>query len=125
MITVTEHAATQLRQLLAEKGASPAEKGLRLGVERGGCAGMQYTMQLAEPREEDEIVEAGGVRFFVAGDSLDFLRGSQVDYEESLNDAGFKIQNPLAARSCGCGTSFEPEGAESAGEPIDESACGS
>lgn len=123
MITVTDNAITQLRELLAQKGVSPEEKGLRLGVERGGCAGMQYIMQVGEPQETDEVIESGGVRFFVAADSVEFLKGSEVDYEDSLNDAGFKIQNPLAARSCGCGTSFEMSGAETEGQPI-ESNCG-
>ena len=108
MITVTDNAVRQLRQLLDEKNVSPDEKGLRLAVERGGCAGMSYTMRITEPAENDTTVESGGVRFFVAADSEDFLRGSEVDYEDSLNDAGFKILNPHAARSCGCGTSFEP-----------------
>tara|TARA_R110002096_G_scaffold16106_17_gene55060 strand:+ start:1241 stop:1618 length:378 start_codon:yes stop_codon:yes gene_type:complete len=124
MITVTENAISQLRELLAQKGVSPEEKGLRLGVERGGCAGMQYIMQVGDPEEADEVVEAGGVRFIIAADSVEFLKGSEVDYEDSLNDAGFKIQNPLAARSCGCGTSFEMSGAGTEGQPIDESSCG-
>ncbi len=123
MITVTENAIAELRVLLDQKGVSPEEKGLRLGVERGGCAGLQYIMSVAAPEENDEIVEAGGVRFFVAADSREYLSGCQVDYEDSLNDAGFKIQNPLAARSCGCGTSFELAGAETSSEPI-ESKCG-
>ncbi|MEM1295711.1 MAG: iron-sulfur cluster assembly accessory protein [Verrucomicrobiota bacterium] len=125
MITVTDSAIAQLREILAQKGVSPEEKGLRLGVERGGCAGMQYTMQVGEAGETDEIVEKGGVRFIVAADSVEFLKGSEVDYEDSLNDSGFKIQNPLAARSCGCGTSFEMSGASTEGQPIDESSCGS
>jgi iron-sulfur cluster assembly protein len=107
MITVTEQAVNQLRAMLEEKGLAPVDHGLRLAVEKGGCAGMQYTMRLAAPASDDEIVEAGGVRFIVDHASRRFLDGSQIDYEDSLNDAGFKIHNPNAARSCGCGTSFE------------------
>jgi iron-sulfur cluster assembly accessory protein len=107
MITVTTEAVNQLRAMLEEKGISPAEKGLRLAVEKGGCAGMQYTMRLGVPGGSDEIVESGGVRFIVDGASKAFLEGSEIDYEDSLTDAGFKIHNPNAARSCGCGSSFE------------------
>ncbi|MBU6302024.1 MAG: iron-sulfur cluster assembly accessory protein [Verrucomicrobia bacterium] len=107
MITVTGEAVNQLRAMLEEKGGVAEGCGLRLAVEKGGCAGMQYTMRLAPPADGDEVVEAGGVRFIVDHASLRFLEGSRVDYEDSLNDSGFKIHNPNAARSCGCGTSFE------------------
>lgn len=107
MITVTEEAVNQLRAMLEEKGLQSSDHGLRLAVEKGGCAGMQYTMRLAEPANGDEVVEAGGVRFILDRDSLRFLEGSQIDYEDTLNDSGFKIHNPNASRSCGCGTSFE------------------
>ncbi|RFC47820.1 MAG: iron-sulfur cluster assembly protein [Verrucomicrobia bacterium] len=107
MITVTEEAVNQLRAMLEEKGFAPDGYGLRLAVEKGGCAGMQYTMRLAPPVPGDEIVLAGDVRFIIDQASLRFLEGSQIDYEDSLNDSGFKIHNPNAARSCGCGTSFE------------------
>lgn len=108
MITITENAAQHLRDTLLEKAISPAEKGLRLVVERGGCAGMQYTMRIAEPQPGDTIIESGGVRFFVDPASEPHLRDSRVDYIESLTDSGFKIDNPNASRSCGCGSSFEP-----------------
>lgn len=107
-LTLTENAAGHLRELLEDRDASPDEMGLRLFVEKGGCAGMNYSMKIDAPRESDEIVERDGVRVFVDPESLVFLRGSEVDYVEALNDAGFKIHNPNAARSCGCGTSFEP-----------------
>lgn len=107
MIEVTENAAAQLRILLAEKTAEEG-MGLRLMVERGGCAGLQYSMTLGVPAPEDEVIERDGVKFIVDAASSDYLSGSCVDYEESLNDSGFKIHNPNAVRSCGCGTSFEP-----------------
>jgi len=127
MITVTENATRYLHEFLAEKGASPEEKGLRLAVQRGGCAGMQYVMKISEPEATDSVVESGGVRFFLAEDSLPYLQGCQVDYEDSLNDSGFKISNPNAARSCGCGTSFEavtPGQAPSYDSSQDGSVCG-
>lgn len=107
MIDLTQNAIDHLKQLLADK---PAEQGygLRLEVERGGCAGLQYVMKVDQARDGDEITTRDGVRLFVDEQSLSFLDGSVIDYEEALNDAGFKVRNPKAARSCGCGTSFEP-----------------
>ena len=109
MIEVTDSAAEHLSELLKEKDFSPEEKGLRLFVEKGGCAGMSYAMQIASQSAEDEVIEKNGVRVFVDSESREYLEGVQLDYVDALNDAGFKINNPNAARSCGCGTSFEPE----------------
>ncbi len=109
-LTLTENAAEHLRDLLEARNASPEEQGLRLFIEKGGCAGMNYAMKIGTPEETDEIVEKNGVRVFVDAESLVYLRGAEVDYVDALNDAGFKINNPNAARSCGCGTSFEPAG---------------
>ena len=108
MIHVTEAAAGHLLDLLAEKDCTPAEDGLRLYVERGGCAGMSYAMKIDQSADGDEIYEVNGARVFVDAESLKYLAGCRLDYVDALNDAGFKIENPNAARSCGCGTSFEP-----------------
>jgi iron-sulfur cluster assembly protein len=110
MIRVTSNAVNQLQNLLAEKGLDARQHGLRLGVERGGCAGMQYTMQVGQPKPGDEIVEVGGVRIFVEPESRAYLLNSEVDYVDDLSDSGFRIVNPNASRSCGCGTSFEAAG---------------
>ncbi len=107
MITVTDKAAEELIALLKAKDA-PEGSGLRLGVERGGCAGLAYTMRVGVVEEGDEVIDLAGTRFIVAADSFDFLRGCSVEFTDSLSDRGFKIFNPNAARSCGCGTSFEP-----------------
>lgn len=107
MITVTEKAASELKSLLEAKDA-PAGSGLRLGVERGGCAGLAYVMRIGIPEAGDEIIDLSGTRFIVAHDSFDVLTGCTVDFTDELSDRGFKIFNPNAARSCGCGTSFEP-----------------
>lgn len=112
MITLTPDAVTHLRDLLAQKNAAP-EAGLRLQVEKGGCAGMQYTMRVDAPLESDRVFDTDGVSIIVDAASLAFLDGCRVDYVDALNDSGFKIENPNAARSCGCGTSFEPRGTES------------
>lgn len=107
MITVTEKAVSELKALLEAKDG-PAGSGLRLGVERGGCAGLAYVMRIATPEEGDKIIDLSGTRFIVANDSFDVLTGCTVDFTDELSDRGFKIFNPNAARSCGCGTSFEP-----------------
>ena len=106
MITLTDIAVQELKALLIDKKASD-ESGLRLGVQRGGCAGLQYTMQVSNKTEGDEVIEQSGVRVFLAQDSLEHLRGCHIDYSSDLSDAGFKIVIPNAARSCGCRTSFE------------------
>lgn len=108
----------QQKNLGPTNGAEVSKLGLRLGVERGGCAGLQYAMRIAAPESGDVTVEHGDVSFYIAHDSIDFLRGSHVDYSDALSDAGFKISNPNAARSCGCGTSFEP--AHHEGETLPE-----
>ena len=106
MMTLTDRAATELAQLLASR-ATGTQSGLRLAVRRGGCAGWQYEMKVAEPEPDDTIIEQGGARLIVAADSIEKLRGCEVDYSDDLTDAGFKVHNPNASRSCGCGTSFE------------------
>jgi iron-sulfur cluster assembly accessory protein len=123
MITLTDKATRALADLLAGKAASPAV-GLRLAVRRGGCAGWQYEMKVEEPQSGDVVVETGGARLIVAEDSTGFLQGCVIDYSEDLTDAGFKVINPNAARSCGCGTSFEstsgpaePQAIEPCGNP--------
>ena len=108
MIEVTESAAKHLLDLLEEKDFSPQEKGLRLLVEKGGCAGMSYAMKIDAPGEGDTVFAQGEARVFVDAASLVYLDGLHLDYVDALNDSGFKIVNPNAARSCGCGTSFEP-----------------
>ncbi len=104
MIDVTDNAVRQLRALV---GAA-AEKGLRIGIAKGGCSGLQYEMTLGEPQPGDTIVQRDGARFFVDSESASLLRGSTLDYHDALTGSGFQILNPNAARTCGCGSSFEP-----------------
>ena len=124
MITLTPKAIEELGTLLATKAKSPAS-GLRLAVRRGGCAGWQYEMQVADPETGDVVIESGNARVIVAADSVEKLRGCEIDFSDDLTDAGFKINNPIAVRSCGCGTSFEtsdePPGAHAV---ADGEACG-
>ncbi len=107
MITLTSSAVIHLKELLAGKGAA-ASAGLRLHVEKGGCAGMQYTMRIDEQDAADKVFAQDGVSVLLDSESLSYLDGSTIDYVDALNDSGFKLENPNAARSCGCGTSFEP-----------------
>jgi iron-sulfur cluster assembly accessory protein len=109
MIRITDSAASQLRELLKEKAGDGS--GLRLMVEKGGCAGLSYAMKIDRPAPGDEVVEKDGARVLVDAASGHYLSGCTVDYVSGLNDSGFKIQNPNAVRSCGCGTSFEPSAA--------------
>lgn len=108
MITLTTSAIEHLKSLLAEKNAG-AGTGLRLRVEKGGCAGMQYVMGLDASKEDDSVYTEDGVSVIIGPESVEYLRGCQIDYVDSLADSGFKLNNPNAARSCGCGTSFEPQ----------------
>jgi iron-sulfur cluster assembly accessory protein len=107
MIQVTQSAVEHLRSLLAEHPA-PAGKGLRVQVAQGGCSGMQYEMALDEPKEGDAVVQRDEVEFLVDAESANFLRDATLDFQDGLTGAGFRIVNPNAARTCGCGTSFEP-----------------
>jgi iron-sulfur cluster assembly accessory protein len=113
MITVTDSAVKQLQTILADEPEAGG-KGLRILVEQGGCAGLQYGMTLDERKEGDFVVDQGGVQVLVDPESGKYLAGAVIDFADGLTGAGFRIQNPNAVRSCGCGTSFEPEGAEHA-----------
>ncbi|MFA7234820.1 MAG: iron-sulfur cluster assembly accessory protein [Terrimicrobiaceae bacterium] len=105
MITVTDNAARALLDLVREKGA---DGGLRLAVEKGGCAGLQYAMTIGAAQAGDLVVSHLGARIFVDAGSAGLLEGCTLDHEEGLAGSGFRVRNPRAARSCGCGTSFEP-----------------
>jgi len=107
-LIITPSASQALQKTLEAKSAAEGT-GLRLGVRRGGCAGWQYTMQISSAEEGDITVQHDGAPVYLAADSVDKLAGCQLDYSNALSDAGFKITNPNAARSCGCGTSFETQ----------------
>lgn len=111
MISLTESAIKQLHVLVQEEG--DPTKGLRIFVEKGGCAGLQYGMKLDAAQEGDEVVSEDGVQVLIDTESMAYLRGSTLDYADDLAGAGFRLRNPNAARSCGCGTSFEPAQGES------------
>jgi iron-sulfur cluster assembly accessory protein len=120
-INLSPTAQSKLQQLLKERNI--ADYGLRVFVAGGGCSGMQYGMAF-EPkaRDFDTVIDQGGVRLFVDPTSLMYLAGANIDYVESLMGGGFKIENPNAVSSCGCGNSFRTK---DSGSTDEEAGCGS
>lgn len=105
-LTITDLAATRLKEVLEREKRDPATTGLRLGVQGGGCSGFQYAMDFDTPTEEDVVVERGGVKLIVDPRSLQHLKGTVLDWQEGLMGSGFAIKNPNVKGSCGCGQSF-------------------
>ncbi len=120
-VEITATAADTVRNLLVSKNVP--DYGLRVFVSGGGCSGMQYGMALeAEAREYDHVVSKDDIKIFIDPTSMMYLSGATIDYEDSIMGGGFKIENPNAVSSCGCGTSFKT--ADSAGAAQGAS-CGS
>jgi iron-sulfur cluster assembly protein len=106
-VHLTERAARKILALLAKEGVSPEQGGLRVGVQGGGCSGLSYAMRIdTQARDRDKVFEEFGARIFVDPKSFLYLNGTTLDFEETLMRQGFVLQNPNAARSCGCGSSF-------------------
>ncbi|MCC7033596.1 MAG: iron-sulfur cluster insertion protein ErpA [Acidobacteria bacterium] len=105
-ITVTEAAATKIKELLAEEGK--AESGLRVFVQGGGCSGFQYGLMIEEAGAGvgDQSFESNGVKLFVDPVSISYLKGAEVDFVDTITGGGFTIKNPNATSTCGCGQSF-------------------
>jgi iron-sulfur cluster assembly protein len=101
-ITLTDTAVQKILSLVAED----ANKGLRVKVVGGGCSGLQYRMDLDEPRTGDKIFERDGAKLLVDRKSFLYLNGTELDYTEELMTSGFNLRNPNVKRSCGCGASF-------------------
>ena len=106
MINVTENAVRRLQSLLSQR-AQNSQKGLRVQVAKGGCSGLHYEMTLDEKQDGDAVVERNGMQFFIDGDSVPYLRGATLDFTDGLTGSGFRVVNPNASRTCGCGSSFE------------------
>jgi iron-sulfur cluster assembly protein len=103
-VTLTPAATRQIASLMARQGSS----GLRIGVKKGGCAGMEYTMDyVAAVNPLDEVVEQDGARVMIAPMAQMFLIGTEIDYETGLIESGFKFRNPNVAEACGCGESIK------------------
>ena len=106
MITISDKGAEKVHEFLAAQEADLSVAGLRVGVRGGGCSGFQYQLAFDEQRENDVVFESHGLKLLVDRESLQFVRGSTIDYEESLQGAGFKVDNPNVVAACGCGSSF-------------------
>ena len=103
-VTMTPTAAAQIARLMARDG----HQGLRIGVKKGGCAGMEYTMDyVSEVNPLDEVVEQDGARVLIAPMAQMFLIGTEIDYEVDLLHSGFKFRNPNVSEACGCGESIK------------------
>lgn len=106
MIEITDNAVRQLQTLLSQPSRD-SQRGLRVQVAKGGCSGLHYEMALDERKDGDAVVERGGMQFFIDGESIPYLRGATLDFSGGLSGAGFRVVNPNASRTCGCGSSFE------------------
>ncbi|HEU4725833.1 MAG TPA: iron-sulfur cluster assembly accessory protein [Candidatus Eisenbacteria bacterium] len=118
MVTLSEKAASELKSIMDQNGGTFV--GVRVFVAGGGCSGLQYGMQIADeaPSSEDLVFEHAGVKVIVDNQSHQYLEGASIDFDDSLQGGGFKINNPNAVKSCGCGNSFssgEEEGAQGGG----------
>ncbi len=111
-ITLTERAACELKELMVSQQKPDAA--LRIWVAGGGCSGLSYGMALddGQPEDGDQIFVQDGIRLFVDDLSLQYMVGSTVEYVDDAMGGGFKIENPNAVSSCGCGSSFKTEGSE-------------
>ena len=103
-VSITPAAARQIAKLMGKQG----HQGLRIGVKKGGCAGMEYTMDyVAAIDPMDEVIEQDGARVMIAPMAQMFLFGTEIDYETSLLESGFKFRNPNVVEACGCGESIK------------------
>jgi len=105
-VTVSDTAAEKIRALTASNEES-GEQALRVAVKGGGCSGFQYALALDLPKDEDHVFEDNGVSVLVDKVSMQFVFGSQVDYVDGLQGAGFTVNNPNVVAACGCGSSFQ------------------
>jgi iron-sulfur cluster assembly protein len=105
VLTMTEAAAQRVSDILA---ANPGNAGLRIGVKKGGCAGMEYSVELAtEGKPREDMVEQGAARVFVAPEAVLYLLGTEMDFEQTALRTGFTFKNPNQTSACGCGESVE------------------
>lgn len=110
-MTLTEAAAARVKEIMASSHTPIA--GLRIGVKKGGCAGMEYTMEYAEAqRPHEEVVEDKGVKIFIEPKAILFLLGTRMDYKTEKLSAGFVFDNPNQTSACGCGESVSIKPAE-------------
>ena len=105
VVSLTDAAVVKLQELTKEE--TNPQIGLRVYVYSGGCSGFRYGMMLEDaPTPDDRVLDASGIRVYVDGQSVDLLKGAQIDYVDTLMGAGFTVNNPNAVAACGCGSSF-------------------
>ena len=104
-ITLTDKATEKINELLSAQDAS--EQALRVAVRGGGCSGFQYALAFDKPRDDDHVFQHNGVSVVVDKVSMQFVFGSEVDYVDGLQGAGFAVNNPNVVAACGCGSSFQ------------------
>ena len=103
-LSISKSAANHIKKIM-ESGAG---KALRIGLKKGGCAGMEYTMEYVnEISQSDEVIEVDGAKVVIAPTAQMFLFGTEIDYESSLLESGFKFINPNVSETCGCGESIK------------------
>ncbi|MEF2551352.1 Fe-S cluster assembly scaffold SufA [Aurantimonas sp. A2-1-M11] len=106
VMSMTDAAAERVKAITSSKGADAL--GLRIGIKKGGCAGMEYTIDLAtEAQPNEDLIEKDGARVLVAPEAVLFLLGTEMDYEETVLRSGFTFRNPNQTSACGCGESVE------------------
>jgi iron-sulfur cluster assembly accessory protein len=105
-VKFTDKGAVKVREFLESQGADITSAGLRVGVRGGGCSGFQYQLAFDDQHEGDAIFEDQGLRILVDAQSLPYVDGSEIDYVDSLQGAGFQVNNPNVVAACGCGSSF-------------------
>jgi iron-sulfur cluster assembly protein len=105
-ITLTDKAVEKIGELLSGQSEG-TEQALRVAVRGGGCSGFQYALAFDRPKDDDNVFEVGGVAVVVDKVSMQFVFGSEVDYVEGLQGAGFQVNNPNVVAACGCGSSFQ------------------
>jgi iron-sulfur cluster assembly accessory protein len=105
-VNLTAKGAEKVREYLSSQGLAEQTAGLRVGVRGGGCSGFQYQLAFDETRDGDAVFEDQGLRLLVDNQSLPYVDGSTVDYVDSMQGAGFQVNNPNVVAACGCGSSF-------------------
>ncbi|MBF2053842.1 MAG: iron-sulfur cluster assembly accessory protein [Candidatus Sericytochromatia bacterium] len=104
LVKVTPAAQAEIRRQLTRQNAD--KTGIRLAVKGGGCSGLSYHLDYDQPAERDHILEQDGIRVLIDRKSAIYLKGMTLDFQDGLNDRGFKFINPNASNTCGCGESF-------------------
>ncbi|MGE7370962.1 Fe-S cluster assembly scaffold SufA [Neorhizobium sp. NPDC001467] len=111
VMTMTEAAAARVNAIVSNSG--PDAKGIRVGIKKGGCAGMEYTVDLVtEPNPKDDLIEFSGARVWIEPSAVLYLLGTQMDFEQTQMRSGFTFVNPNQTSACGCGESVELKAAD-------------